>query len=127
MDFLSVTMFAKRMLLYIDFMRAALVHNSRALLKEKLTIRRHPRSDTNMAGSMTESNLLSAMIPTVTEISPRQMPYDWEASGDSDSDAVDNKDDASLHSATSHEIDLDNLIDQQQKQSSTSGLSWTHK
>ncbi|SAM07845.1 hypothetical protein, partial, partial [Absidia glauca] len=112
--------------LSIDFMRAALVHNSRALLKEKLTIRRHPRSDTNMAGSMTESNLLSAVIPLAAEISPRQVPYDWEASGDSDSDAADDKDGGSLHSATSHEIDIDSLIDQQQKQSSTSGLSWTH-
>ncbi|KAI8337476.1 golgi-body localization protein domain-containing protein [Chlamydoabsidia padenii] len=115
-----------------DFMRAALVHNSRALLKEKLTIRRHPRNDTlTSSGSIAESNFFAAMIPTVAEISPRQITYEWEdGSGDSDSDDMDNnKDDTSLHSATSHEIDLDPFMDQKQSSTaaSTHSLSWTHK
>ncbi|CAO3577999.1 unnamed protein product [Absidia cylindrospora] len=114
-----------------DFMRAALVHNSRALLKEKLTIRRHPRSDLIGNGTMTESNFFSAVIPATAEISPRQSTYDWEdGSGDSDSDDLDNnKDDASLHSATSHEVDLDTCAEQKQPTSSSghSNLSWTHK
>ncbi|KAI8100069.1 golgi-body localization protein domain-containing protein [Halteromyces radiatus] len=119
-----------------DFMRAALVHNSRALLKEKLTIRRHPRGDTlpgNSNGMADSQFLLSTLTPITMEISPRQSAYDWEddASGDSDSEDMDHRDDISLHSATSYDNDLDSTMTPSLEHKSTIAsqpqLSWTNK
>ncbi|KAI7866156.1 golgi-body localization protein domain-containing protein [Spinellus fusiger] len=41
-----------------DFMRAAVLHNSTALLKEKLTIRRHPRDVTKFADSPSSTSAI---------------------------------------------------------------------
>ncbi|KAI9308972.1 golgi-body localization protein domain-containing protein [Cunninghamella echinulata] len=92
-----------------DFMRAALLNNSRALLKEKLTIRLHPRAEGLASSSLSDSNLFTMInIPASTEITPRHVTYDWE--DESVSDEYDNnnsnRDDISLHSAISYDHDI---------------------
>lgn len=88
-------------------MRAALLNNSRALLKEKLTIRLHPRADALASSSLSDSNLFAMInMPASNEISPRHGNYDWEDESASDEFDNNNRDDVSLHSAIScdHEI-----------------------
>lgn len=90
-------------------MRAALLNNSRALLKEKLTIRLHPRAEGLASTSLSDSNLFTMInIPASTEITPRHVTYDWE--DESISDEYDNnnnnRDDISLHSAISYDHDI---------------------
>lgn len=70
-----------------DFMRAALLHNSTALLKEKLTIRRH-HSKEQPIHKMTESGIS-------TQSTPSDMfgDADGRMYGDSDNDSSDSTQD----------------------------------
>jgi hypothetical protein len=88
-------------------MRAALLHNSTALLKEKL-LRRHPRENPKLI----DSNVSLHSTPIyVTDHGPNHRnlvnkPYDVgdDQSESSVEDIMDSKDIASLHSAHSHDI-----------------------
>ncbi|KAF7722203.1 hypothetical protein EC973_003557 [Apophysomyces ossiformis] len=91
-----------------DFMRAALLHNSTALIKEKLMIRRHPRENTN-------PKLVESTLTTQSGIQfPEDMSFQehgrydlddlsemTESSKDDEEDLE--KDAVSLHSANSQD------------------------
>ncbi|KAI8074507.1 golgi-body localization protein domain-containing protein [Gongronella butleri] len=75
-----------------DFMRTALLHNSRALLKEKLTIRRQPRHDFSFDSFMypdsSASSPLVLPIATPDSAQHRQSISDDDALDGSDSDSL---------------------------------------
>jgi hypothetical protein len=91
-------------------MRAALLHNSTALLKEKL-LRRHPRENSKLL----ESSISVLSSPAFEGHHSNKAAYEADNNSESspddvDEDMLDTKDVASLHSAISQDIwDLDNL------------------
>ncbi|KAI9472413.1 MAG: golgi-body localization protein domain-containing protein [Benjaminiella poitrasii] len=93
-----------------DFMRAALLHNSPALLKEKL-LRRHPRENSKLIESSITVHSTPTYVPDfssgTTKYQPKMMAivYDIDnnssSSKDDPEDMPDIKDTISLHSAQS--------------------------
>jgi hypothetical protein len=68
------------MIIYKDFMRAALLHNSTALLKEKL-LRRHPRENSKLL----ESNASIHSTPTYS--TPAQSTPTYSPNNDNEASA----------------------------------------
>ncbi|ORX48202.1 hypothetical protein DM01DRAFT_1385528 [Hesseltinella vesiculosa] len=89
-----------------DFLRAALLHNSRALLKEKLTIRRHPRHEFNFDSYMYPDTSVNSQL--VLDTPQRQSVSDDNAIDGSDSDSI-------------QDVESDKPV------SASSGTSWTKK
>lgn len=103
------------LLSFIDFMRAALLHNSTALLKEKL-LRRHPRAENS---KLIEGSISLYSTPVYTPDHEKQIAntsaYDAdnnsEATESSRDDAEDlDKDSTSLHSAHSYEAESPEIV-----------------
>ncbi|KAI8363826.1 golgi-body localization protein domain-containing protein [Choanephora cucurbitarum] len=88
-----------------DFMKAALLHNSTALLKEKL-LRRHPRENNKIFESTASLN--GSISNYNSEPNSRAFDVDniSESSRDDIDDYIDIKDTASLHSAHSQELSI---------------------
>ncbi|KAL9556266.1 hypothetical protein PS6_002428 [Mucor atramentarius] len=92
-----------------DFMRAALLHNSTALLKEKL-LRRHPRENAKLIDSSV--SMYTTPVYIADHASVKSKTYDVgiaaatedDQSESSVEDVLDPKDIASLHSAHSNEL-----------------------
>ncbi|KAI8059019.1 golgi-body localization protein domain-containing protein [Gilbertella persicaria] len=87
-----------------DFMKAALLHNSTALLKEKL-LRRHPRENSKLIEPS-----LSSYNPSMHTADPNKTidgDNHSESSRDEMEDYLDIKDNMSLHSAHSQEVELE--------------------
>lgn len=87
-----------------DFMKAALLHNSTALLKEKL-LRRHPRE----LNTISEIPLQSASVngsKYFVQSAPksRSLIEDHEESQSDDTEGSSDEDIVSLHSANSQDI-----------------------
>ncbi|KAI9257424.1 golgi-body localization protein domain-containing protein [Sporodiniella umbellata] len=86
-----------------DFMKAALLHNSTALLKEKL-LRRHPREPNNISEITLQSASVSGsrylIGPTVKT---KSILEDHDESHSEDSEGSSDEDMVSLHSTHSHE------------------------
>ncbi|KAI7900356.1 golgi-body localization protein domain-containing protein [Cokeromyces recurvatus] len=83
-----------------DFMRAALLHNSPALLKEKL-LRRHPRENTKPI----ESSISIYSTPTyVTDVRHQPISYDTNSESSRNDELEDILDTVSLYSARSEDV-----------------------
>jgi hypothetical protein len=98
-------------------MRAALLHNSTALLKEKL-LRRHPRENSKILEpsiSISSPPVFVADFASDKAHHSNKNAYEVDNNSESsrddvDEDMLDAKDAASLHSAISQDIwDLDNV------------------
>lgn len=92
-----------------DFMRAALLHNSTALLKEKL-LRRHPRENAKLIDSSVSMYTTPVYIADHASIKGKTYDVGIAAATEDDQsessveDVLDPKDIASLHSAHSNEL-----------------------
>ncbi|GAN03499.1 conserved hypothetical protein [Mucor ambiguus] len=93
-----------------DFMRAALLHNSTALLKEKL-LRRHPRENAKLIDSSVSMYSTPIYVADHVSAVKGKQPYVVVVSGEEDpsesssvEDTLDPKDMASLHSAHSNDM-----------------------
>ncbi|KAI9263182.1 golgi-body localization protein domain-containing protein [Phascolomyces articulosus] len=84
-----------------DFMRAAVLHNSTALLKEKLMIRRHPRE------RLVESNISTQSNPSHFVTDGYNSPDDGSESSDSSNEELDEleSDAVSLRSVSMWEME----------------------
>ncbi|RCI07326.1 hypothetical protein CU098_003728 [Rhizopus stolonifer] len=86
-----------------DFMKAALLHNSTALLKEKL-LRRHPRELNTISEAPLQSTSVSGSKYFVGPVAkPRSITDDHEESHSDDTEGSSDEDMISLHSTHSHE------------------------
>ncbi|KAF1800090.1 golgi-body localization protein domain-containing protein [Mucor lusitanicus] len=118
-----------------DFMRAALLHNSTALLKEKL-LRRHPRDNAKLIDSSVSMYTTPIYVTDHAATVKGKQPYDVvvvtggaeeeedQSESSSVEDVLDPRDIASLHSAHSNEIwDTAQVTPPSQPQSSSSRSS----
>ncbi|KAI8387519.1 golgi-body localization protein domain-containing protein [Blakeslea trispora] len=85
-----------------DFMKAALLHNSTALLKEKI-LRRHPRENNKLSESTPSLNGSLSTYTIDSNNKASDIDNNSESSRDEMDDYSDMKDTASLHSAHSQE------------------------
>lgn len=84
-------------------MKAALLHNSTALLKEKL-LRRHPRELNTISEAPLQSTSVSGSKYFVGPVAkPRSITDDHEESHSDDTEGSSDEDMISLHSTHSHE------------------------
>lgn len=91
--------------LLLDFMKAALLHNSPALLKEKI-LRRHHRENNRLVEPSASIYNGPTYIPETSSVKAPTIDIEStsESSRDDLDDVVDIKDTASLHSAQTNDM-----------------------